>query len=88
MTRFVPGQPVRSRQAMQLVENPFDPGRYRFQLVVVDRDGRESEPAELAVTVLQRGTTGPVRPGRVVIPTEVIRSPIEVLRPRRPGRPP
>lgn len=88
MPVFVPDRPVRSRQASQLVENPFDPGRYRFRLVVVGRDGSESEPAELTVIVLRRGTTGPTRPDRVVIPTDILRRPIEPIRPRRPGRPP
>jgi hypothetical protein len=59
MPTLTPGKPITVKDPHLLVENQFTPGRYRFQLVVTDDGGLESEPAELVVTVREIG-----RPGR------------------------
>ena len=51
MAVLAPNKPVRSAEPQLLVENQFEPGRYRFQLVVVDDSGNESGPNELVVQV-------------------------------------
>jgi len=48
-----PGRMVRSRTPTLVVENKFDPGTYRFRLVVIDDEAHVSTPDELLVTVLQ-----------------------------------
>jgi hypothetical protein len=50
---------VRSEEPTLLVENPFAPGSYRFQLVVVDDAGNESVPAVIAVEVRARTVRDP-----------------------------
>jgi hypothetical protein len=52
---------VRSETPTLLVENPFAPGSYRFQLVVVDDSGNESVPAVISVEVQPR----PIRDPRI-----------------------
>ncbi|HEX8238989.1 MAG TPA: hypothetical protein VF574_04530 [Allosphingosinicella sp.] len=42
-----------------LVENAFAPGRYRFELVVVDDSGNESVPAQIVVEVRPRRVFDP-----------------------------
>lgn len=42
---------VRSEVPTLLVENSFAPGRYRFELTVVDDSGNESVPAQILVEV-------------------------------------
>lgn len=51
MPELSPGKPVTSKTPELLVENKFDAGLYRFELVVIDDSGLESAPAELVVTV-------------------------------------
>lgn len=82
MAMLTPGQPVTVAEPHLLVENPFKPGRYKFQLVVIDEAGLESDPAGLVVTVLE-----PVRPTRPTRPDigEIDPDILGRLRPRRPG---
>ena len=62
MPTLIPGQPITIPDPHLLVENQFAPGRYRFQLVVTDEAGLESDPAELFVLV--RDIVRPVPPTR------------------------
>lgn len=83
-----PGKAVRSREPTLVVENELAPGDYRFQLVVVDNDQLESDPAELVVRVRTRGRVIPddvIRPDVIVRPDLVLR-PDVVIR-RTPVRP-
>ena len=74
-----------------LVENKLKPGRYRFQLVVTDTAGLESDPAEMVVTVREPAPeptptpTPPSGPTRVVLRPDVLTERIErVVRPLDP----
>ena len=61
MPTLTPGKPITVKDPHLLVENQFTPGRYRFQLVVIDEGGLESDPAELVVTVREIvRPTGPI----------------------------
>jgi hypothetical protein len=81
---LTPGKPFTVAEPRLLVENQFAPGRYRFQLVVVDDGGLESDPAELVVAVhdVVRPTrpTRPTRPDIVEIDPDILGR----FRPRRP----
>ena len=84
MVQFVTDKPHRSREPQVVVENPLQPGRYRFSLVVVDDADNESVPFELAVTVIEQ--IRPVRPD-IVREETVLRRPVpldrlRVIRPR------
>ena len=86
-------QPVTQGDPVLQVENRLAPGRYRFQLVVIDTAGLESAPADLIVSVEApppppTPPTGPFRPpifrpdrfdriDRVLDP--------RIFRPRRPN---
>jgi hypothetical protein len=48
---LTPGKAVTVSHPVLLVETELAAGRYRFQLVVIDDGGLESDPAELVVTV-------------------------------------
>ena len=79
------GRMVRSAQPTLLVENAFEPGGYRFQLVCVDDAGNASEPAQITVTVRPRVVFP--RPD-VVVPERIVVEPVRPrtpIRPRRPG---
>lgn len=69
MPVLTPGKPVTVKEPHFLVENKLRPGRYRFQLIVFDDGGLESDPAEIIVSVHDR-VRDPTRP--------VIREPIDV----------
>lgn len=62
MATLTPGRPFTVAEPHLLVENQFAPGRYRFQLVVIDDGGLESDPAELIVSV--HDLVRPTRPTR------------------------
>lgn len=62
MATLTPGKPVTASQPMLLVENQLAAGRHRFQLVVIDDGGLESDPAELVVTVQPRRPFRPREP--------------------------
>jgi len=51
MALLTPGTSVSVPTPQLLVENRLAPGRYRFQLVVIDDSGHASAPATLVVTV-------------------------------------
>lgn len=78
MATLTPGQPLTVESPELLVENALPAGRYRFQLVVTDDGGNDSDPAELVVTV-----RGPIRPPRdpVIRPDILDRIEPRVLRP-------
>ena len=79
MPVLVPRKPVTIREPQLLVENKLPPGRYRFELVVIDDAKNESDPAQLVVTVQER----PTRPTGPVIRPEVLEN-IDRVRPLRP----
>ena len=81
MTVLTPGKTLRSRGPELLVENAFATGRYVFELVVIDDQANESEPARLTVTV---AAPAPVRPTRPVTPPILD---VQPLRPVQPARP-
>ena len=89
MTILTPRKPVTQQEPQLLVESQFTPGRYRFQLVVTDDGGLQSDPAEIVVTVHEIVRPVPPRPTRPPIRPEVIervdRIRPELIRPiRRP----
>ena len=84
MAKFVPGQPIESREPVITAEG-VEPGKHLFQLVVVDNDGNESRPAKAVVNVV--GRTGPLGPIRIDHPIDVT-NPIRITRPRRARRGP
>lgn len=51
MTRFVRARPVQTRRSSVVVDGGLRPGRYRFQLEVMDSAGNLSKPAILTVSV-------------------------------------
>ena len=51
---LVPGQPFETQESVLLVAGLRRPGRYVFQLVVVDDRGLESEPNQCTVVVRLR----------------------------------
>lgn len=53
MAEFTPGKTVQSREPTVRVDTLLEPGRYRFQLVVIDDQRNASEPAELTVSVVR-----------------------------------
>lgn len=62
MAVFKLREPLRTTEPSVTVDAGLPAGRYRFQLVVVDESGNQSEPQETIVTVVQR-TTPPTGPG-------------------------
>lgn len=68
MPVITPLKPVTLKEPQLLVENQFPPGKYRFQLVVIDDANNMSDPAQLVVTVRER----PVRPTGPVIRPELV----------------
>jgi hypothetical protein len=56
MATFIPGQTVKTAEPTVEVtvspNSPLPPGRHRFQLVVVDDSGNQSEPAIAEVIVV------------------------------------
>ncbi|GIV76629.1 hypothetical protein FKZ61_012095 [Litorilinea aerophila] len=63
MPRFERDQPIRTRFPRVEVEAPTRPGRYHFQLVVVNDRGQRSAPARAVVVVRERpGDTDPTPP--------------------------
>ena len=60
---LAPGQPFTTGDPRLLVENRLKPGRYRFQLVVIDDGGLESDPAELIVSIMEIAQPPQRQPG-------------------------
>jgi hypothetical protein len=92
MPALSPNKVIRSEKPDLLVENPFEPGIYRFSLVVLDDSDNASIPTEIVVHVREK-TIAPRDPSIFVRPDRIIR-PIDtgpigetILRPIRPGRP-
>lgn len=78
MPTLTPRKPLTVREPQLLVENQFPPGRYRFQLVVIDDGNLESDPAELVVIVHERQVR-PTRPGGPVIRPDIL-DPVDTIR--------
>jgi hypothetical protein len=55
MAVFRPGVPVTTTKPEVIVDAGLRPGTYRFQLVVVDRAGRMSQPDVVTVVIGNRG---------------------------------
>ena len=53
MAKFRPNEPVETKDPFVKVENLFEPGIYRFQLIVVDDQGKQSPPAEQEVKIVR-----------------------------------
>ena len=51
---FEPNKPFESKEPTVVVDGGLRPGNYCFQLVVVGRDGRRSQPVEVIVTIEPR----------------------------------
>ena len=88
MPVLAPGEPLRRREPELLVENRLAPGRWLFELVVVDASGRESAPARLAVEVREGAEDRPALRDdllrrRPVDPRDRVRRPGPVLTPGR-----
>ena len=55
MAKFKPNEPVETRGPFVKVENLLKPGTYRFQLVVVDDQGKRSPAVEKVVKIVRTG---------------------------------
>jgi hypothetical protein len=44
MATFEPNRPIKTREPQIQVDNRLEPGIYRFQLIVTDSKGRQSQP--------------------------------------------
>jgi hypothetical protein len=51
MVELVPGRTVRTLKSELPVDNRFEPGTYRFRLVVIDDEANSSLPSELLVVI-------------------------------------
>lgn len=49
--KFERDRTVETREPKVEVDPGLEPGKYRFQLVVEDRDGQRSQPADCTVTI-------------------------------------
>lgn len=85
MATLSPGISVTTGDPVLLVENQFTAGQYRFQLVVTDDAGNDSDPAELVVTV-RAPAPPPPPPGHPHIPIDILKThvPFEVVKPPVP----
>lgn len=54
MAEFVANKPVETKVPKVLVDAGLKPGRYRFQLVVVDDQGNSSKPSSIIVDIVER----------------------------------
>jgi hypothetical protein len=51
--KFVPNVPVETKTPTVVVDPGLRPGAHRFRLVVENKRGLQSKPAEVVVTVLR-----------------------------------
>ena len=58
MAEFVANKPVETKVPKVLVDAGLKPGRYRFQLVVVDDQGNSSKPSSIIVDIVERRRIG------------------------------
>jgi hypothetical protein len=72
MARFAVGQTVETREPTIEVDPGMDPGRHRFQLVVVNEANVRSAPAT-AIVEIKRGVEEPRGP--TPLPTRVVAEP-------------
>lgn len=54
MAKFFPNKPVETRTPKVVVDAGLKPGRYRFELVVVDDQGNKSKPSSIIVEIRER----------------------------------
>lgn len=60
MPQFERNQPVTTNKPLVQVDTQLmRPGEYTFQLVVVDDQGRQSEPTTITITIQQAGRLRP-----------------------------
>jgi len=52
MATFELHKPIQTTEPVVMVDAGLPPGAHRFRLVAVDESGRQSEPREMIVTVL------------------------------------
>ena len=69
MARFAVNTPITTREPTVTVDAGLEIGRHRFQLAVIDREGRASPPHE-AIVEVQRVV---IEPGRVPVPIDPTR---------------
>ncbi|HEY6815472.1 MAG TPA: hypothetical protein VI168_08040 [Croceibacterium sp.] len=74
MVQLVPGKPHRSKEPQVVVDNPLEPGRYRFSLVVLDDADNESVPFEFVVSVVEQ--VRPVLRPEILREEPILRRPI------------
>lgn len=68
MPAIRPGQTIRQDDPILKFTGRLEPGRHRFQLVVVDDSGNVSGPADLFVVVKPKEAQPITRPGRIATP--------------------
>jgi len=71
---FSPNKPVTTTTPTVVVDRGLPVGTYRFRLVVVARDGRSSQPAEVVVNIER---AGPVIPGGVTPTGPIVIGPLQ-----------
>lgn len=49
--KFVPNVPVETKKPIVVVDPGLSPGPHRFRLIVENKKGLQSKPAEIVVTV-------------------------------------
>ena len=54
MAEFVPNKPVETKVPKVVVDAGLKPGRYRFDLVVVDEQGNSSKPSSIIMEIRER----------------------------------
>ncbi|MBX3081432.1 MAG: hypothetical protein KF716_07325 [Anaerolineae bacterium] len=83
MAKFKPGEPIVTEEPFILVDAGLKPGRYVFQLVVVDDEGNESAPDRVQIVVSDRQS---VTPTIIVDPTLPTRPTRPIIDTPTPGR--
>jgi hypothetical protein len=76
MPVFEPQQAITTDTPKIEVAAGLKPGRYRFQLVVIDAQGNASEPAEQEVEIVAPPSPPVVQPPIDVRPPIVVRPPV------------
>jgi len=53
VAEFIPNKPIETKTPKVVVDAGLKPGRYQFQLVVVDDQGNSSKPSSIIVEITQ-----------------------------------
>jgi hypothetical protein len=93
MARFDVDTPITTREPTVTVDAGLPPGRHRFRLEVIDREGRRSRTPAVAVVEVQRLVVDPRPPvGPMIDPRPPVGPVIDptrpVVTPRTTGAPP